>query len=320
MSKIHRILFEKKLLTEAQFQLLDAIDSDRIISLYSELRLLLYLGIILFTGGVGYFVYENLGNIGHYLIMGVMVIATYMCFSFIVKLAKPYMHDKVEVENIYFDYVLLLGSLLVAGLLTYLQVYFNLVEYLLNYSSFITAILFLTIAYRYDNKGVLAMGITVLAAAVGLSISPVDWAKGDLVAIDRLYVVSIILGALLAGAGHFSEQLMIKKHFSFTYWNFGLLLYYLGCLTGIFNSDYQVAYAILTLVTAASLTRAMWQQKEFLLFIYSSLASYISISYIIFNIMESIDGFILLIYYIPFSLIAYIVLLIKKKSHFSNDE
>ena len=125
LSKIHKIIAKKGLLKRGQFDFLDAIDSNRIISLYSELRILLYLGITLFTAGVGYLVYENLGEIGHFVIMTSMAILIIAGFTFLQKKAKSFSPGLTEVEHPYFDYILLLVALLSVSLLAYVEVYFD---------------------------------------------------------------------------------------------------------------------------------------------------------------------------------------------------
>ena len=72
------------------------------------------------------------------------------------------------------------------------------------------------------------MGIAALAAAVGITITPVDWAKGDWQITSDLYLTSMLLGALLLVVENVTYQKGIKKHFRFTYQNFGLLLFYAG--------------------------------------------------------------------------------------------
>jgi len=320
MNNIYKELFQNDHIDKKQYELLDAIRTSKLISLYYELRLALYLGIMLFTGGVGYFAYQNIGEIGHLISMvfiGVVIIAG---FYFIQKIAKPYDNLEVTVPKPYFDYLLLLVSLLIISLLAYIQVYFDLVELLVNWSSFISTAIFMFMAYRYDNRALLAMGITTLAAAVGISVSPIDWAKGEWLSSTNLYVIGLFLGAFLVVAGQLSQHKNIKAHFRFTYQNFGLLLYYIGCLSALFDSNVPYFYMFLLLVSAGALSYYTWNTKEFLFFLYSNISFYIAFTYLVFSILENFRGAeILLIYYFPVTCISYIVILITKKSHFSND-
>ncbi|MCB9359930.1 MAG: DUF2157 domain-containing protein [Flavobacteriales bacterium] len=321
MENIYKQLFKDKLINEKQHELLDAIQSNKIISLYYELRLTLYLGILLFTSGLGYFAYQNLGNIGHILSMLLIAIAIVVGFFFIKKYALPYSSEKVTVTKPFFDYLLLLVSLLMIALLTYIQVYFDLVELLLYWTSYLSTAILLFMAYRYDNKALLAMGITAFAASVGLSISPVNWIRGEWVPTSSLYLISIFLGIVLIAVGQYTHQQHIKAHFKFTYQNFGILLYYIGCLSGMADGDFQHLFTFILLVSAGALSYYTWQTKEFLFFLYSNLCCFIAFTYLIFSLLFEIGNGseILLVYYFPVTCITYIVLLITKKSHFTND-
>ena len=319
MNHTNKELFQRNLIDDHQHEYLEAIRTEKIVSLYSELRLMLYLGILLFTGGVGYFAYQNIGHVGHLLAMAGIGAAIIAGFFFITKFAKPYSKGEVTVSQVYFDYILILVSLLIISLFAYVQVYFNLVELLLNWTSFISAVIFLFMAYRYDNRALLAMSITAFAAAVGLSVSPVDWAKGAMQLSSNLYNTSIVLGVALTVIGQVSEYKNVKKHFRFTYQNFGLLLYFVGCLSAMFDSNYQIPYAFLTLLSAGILSWYTWMQREFLFFIYANCTGYIAFTYLIFKTFDHMSGdYFVFVYYFPTTCIVYVLLLFKNKSHFAH--
>ena len=320
MENIYKELFERKLISDRQHGFLEAIRTNHIVSVYAELRLILFLGILLFTGGVGYFAWQNMGEMGHLTSMFLLAVAIGVGFYFIGKFAKPYSNSEVSVSLVYFDYLLILVSLLIISLFTYVQVYFDLVELLINWTSFISAAILLFMAYRYDNRALLSMGITALAAAVGITITPVDWTKGDWQISSDLYLTSMLLGTLLLVVEHITYQKEIKKHFRFTYQNFGLLLLYFGGLASVFDSNHQGMYASLVLVVSGSLSYYTWIKKEFLFFLYSNVAAYIAFTYLLFKIIESMGiDLSIMLYYFPLTCIGYIVFLISKKSHFSHD-
>lgn len=322
MNNIYDKLFKHKLIDENQHSFLNSIYYNKIISLFYELRLILYLGIMLFSTGVGYFAYQNIGEIGHVVSMILIAIAVMIGFFFIKKYAKPYSNAEVVVTLPYFDYLLLLVALLLISLLVYIQVYFNLVEILIQWSSYISTAVLLFMAYRYDNRALLAMGVTAFAAGVGLSISPVNWVQGNWSSTHDVYNISILLGTVLVLVGQISLVKNVKKHFKFTYQNFGLLLFYIGGLSALFDSNYEILYALLLVASGGYLSYYTWKSKEFLFFLYSNLACYIAFTYLLFSFASNMNnsGFeLFLIYYFPVTCITYLVLLITKKSHFKND-
>lgn len=320
MENTNKELFQRDLINDKQYQYMESIRTNKIVSLYYELRLMLYLGIMLFTGGVGYFAYQNMGEVGHLLAMALLGAGIAFGFYFIHKFAKPYSNLEVTVNHVYFDYILILVSLLIIALFTYVQVYFNLVELMINSTSYITAALFVYMAYRYDNRALLSMSITVLAAAVGLSIIPIDWKTGEWQVSTNLYASSILLGLVIAAVGQISQYKNIKKHFRFTYQNFGLLLFFIGCLSAVFSTDHGLFYALLTLVSAGLVTYYTWVYREFLFFLYANIAGYIALTYLLFKAINNLSGdYIIFVYYFPVTCIVYIVFIFTKKSHFAHE-
>lgn len=311
-------LKNKNLIDESQYEFLEAIRTDKIISVFYEMRGMLYLGILLFTSGLGYIAYNNIGSIGHIIAMLLLVVAIGLGFRFVKKWALPYANSAVDTTHSYFDYLVLLTGLLIIALFTYFQVYFNLVEQLLNWSSFLAAIVFIFMAYRYDNKALLSMAITALAAAVGLSISPVNWVQGQWNDVSNLMYTSILFGILLIAIGQVSDYKKIKAHFRFTYQNFGFLIFFGGAITAVFSSSYTWFFVFLVLISAAILLYISWIFKEFLFFIYASIAGYVALTYLLFESMNE-ENFTIMIYYFPLSCIAYVTLLLKNKSHFAID-
>jgi len=312
-------LYSENLITEKQYLFLESIQSAKIVSLYYELRLILYLGIVLFTSGLGYLAYENIGEFGHVLLMLLMAILIGLGFYFIDRKAQPYSNDEVKTPNGYFDYLLVLIALLIIGLFSYIQVYFELTELLLNYSSIITAIVFFLMAYRYNNKALLAMGITALVATFGLTITPVGWINGDWFDSSQLYQIAILCGFVIVLTGHLLARKSIKKHFLFTYQNYGLLLFFVGCIAATFDSYNETAYAFFTSIVGVAISIYSWYNKKFLFFLYANISGYIAITYLMFVFIFSEGaGYMLAIYYFPITLISYMGVLISKKAHFND--
>lgn len=316
MDHLHKDLFEEKHINEDQFDLLESINQRKVISVYHELRLVLYLGIMLFTGGIGYFVYQNLSDAGHIALMLLLGLCVMAGGYYIFLKSKPYANEQVNVEHFYFDYVLVLVALLIVSLFTYVQVYFDLVELLIEWTSLLTGTLFMIMAYRYDNKMVLSMGITALAAAIGLTLSPVNWTTGELMEGMNAFLLSVCFGVVLLVVGQLLAADHVKAHFKFTYHNFGLLLIYFGALALMFDSDAEVLTACFLMLFAGLICWYTWRKKEFLFFLYSCISGYIAFTYLFF-LMDANEEVGL--FYFPISAISGVVLLVKNRSHFSND-
>src|SRR6476659_7332271 len=113
-------LFGKGIITEEQFNKIDLITSGKIVSVFYELRSLLYLGVLLFTTGAGILIYQNIGELGHLLSIIALTLLTAACFWHVFMKGAPYSNSEVKGPTPYFDYIVLLGSLLFISVLGYL--------------------------------------------------------------------------------------------------------------------------------------------------------------------------------------------------------
>ena len=119
-------LKDKNLISEEQFAFLEPISTNKVVSVFYELRAILYLGVMLFTTGAGILVYKNIGNLGHMISIMILFALTAICFHYALRHSRPYSNGKVEVPLPYYDYIVLLGCLLFISDLTYLQIQYEL--------------------------------------------------------------------------------------------------------------------------------------------------------------------------------------------------
>src|ERR1700744_4396677 len=118
-------LHTEGLISAESLQKADAAESGRLFSLHWELRLLLYLGVILLTGGLGVLVYKNIDTIGHQAVLAFIALVTIACFFYCARKKPPFSWDKVKAPDSFFDYILLLGCLSLLIFLGYLQHEYN---------------------------------------------------------------------------------------------------------------------------------------------------------------------------------------------------
>ncbi len=87
-----RELLEKELINDSQFEKIDAIVSHKLVSVFYELRTLLYLGVMLFTTGAGLLIYQNIGDIGHIVSITILTLIMIVCFWYAISHA-PDIHQ-----------------------------------------------------------------------------------------------------------------------------------------------------------------------------------------------------------------------------------
>src|SRR6478609_7163805 len=187
-----RELLEKGLITQDQFTKIDVITSGKVVSVFYELRSLLYLGVMLFTAGVGILIYQNIGELGHILSIIALIILTMGCFFYVFKNAPAYSNTSVKAPTPYYDYIVLLGALLFISVLGYLQFQFGILDENLGLITLVTSAFFFYIAYRFDHLAILSLAITALASFWSISISPQKWYSGDFFEESNLHITGII--------------------------------------------------------------------------------------------------------------------------------
>ena len=113
--KSHKELFSKNLISEEQFQYLEGIDTNKVVSVFYELRTLMYLGVLLLSAGLGILIYKYVGEVGHILSIILMVVVDVLCFWYVYSKKVEYSNEAIDPPTPYYDYVLLLGSLAGTG-------------------------------------------------------------------------------------------------------------------------------------------------------------------------------------------------------------
>lgn len=311
-------LLTKGLVTQDQFDKIEPIHSGKIFSVFYELTTLLYLGVMLFTAGAGILIYKNIGELGHIAAIITLTIIMMVCFWYVYKNGKPYSNESVKAPSPFFDYILLLGSLLFVSIQGYLQFQYAILDNNLSTSTIVTALLFFYLAYRYDHVGILSLAITAFVSFWGISVSPVKWSSSNFFEHGNLHVTAIFLGITLSSIATLLYRKNIKKHFTFTYLNFSLLMFFSAAVAGLFISNrYHWIYILLIYAGCAFAYYAARISQSFLFLLYAFIAGYIATTYLIAVLFEGFNGYELLwFWYAIFSCGGFVFFIVKFKNHF----
>lgn len=311
----HKTLFKNHLLDEKQFDVLEEVYAKKKVSLFYELRTMLFLGVMLFSTGVGFLIYQNIDLIGHVGIITVLTLLCGACFYYTLKKSSPFQFEKVESPSPYYDYVTLLGALLLVSIVTYVFILTPSIYDFLGFSSITLAICFIGIAYRFDQLAILSLGITALASYFGLSLSTQKWYDPSFFESASLYQTAIVFSVCLAGVGSFLDFKKIKTHFTFTYLNYAALLFFTGCNTGLFINGYNGFYALLQIVGSALTIYLGRKLQSYLFLIYGFVFGYIALIYSLVQ-LDSGDNFVFIFYFSVFICIGFVLLFLKTKKTF----
>jgi len=288
--KIAEKLVKEGPLSEASFQKIKLAYSGRFFSVGFEVRTLLYIGILLLSTGLGVLVYKNIDSIGHLAVILFIAAISFTCLGYCYMKRKPYSNEKVVSEKMLNDYILLLGCLTFVTFTGYLQYEYAVFGNFNGIAILLPAILFFALAYLVDHLGVLSMAITCLAAFVGITITPTELLqKNDFSSRDIIFS-GLALGAFLLAIAAILSSRNIKKHFKFTYFNFGTHLLFVSCLAGMFCFDsWLLFFALLIALVSFSLWHAN-KDKSFYFLLFTVLYGYIGLTYLIFRILEKMPG------------------------------
>ena len=270
---------------------------SRPFSLHWELRVLLYLGVLLLTSGLSIIIYKNIDTIGHTAIIFAIAASCSACFYYCFKHRLPFETGKVSHSSPWFDYVLLLGCLLFLALEGYLQFQYSIFGTRYGLATLIPAVLFFGLAYYFDHVGVLSMAITALASFAGISVSPGIVIGYDISESSLIYT-GATLSAFLIGAGFFMKERNIKRHFTFTWYNFGFNMFLISMLSALFTLEMPFIYFGLLILECLSLGRYAFREKSFYFLVMAVIYAYIGITWAIFR-MEI--AWSLSLYYFVFS-------------------
>jgi hypothetical protein len=243
------------ILSSEQAALFSRVARRELVSVRVEIRALLYLGVLLLTSGVGIFVVEHHADIGRWAIAASMAVASIACLAWVIRSAPPFSWREVESPSVAFDYILLLGLLLFASDLAYVEAQFTLLGPRWVHHLLVVASVYVVAAYRWDSRVVLSLGLSTLAAWRGVSVSLMARSLGAGDA-GELRANAVVLGLLYVIAAVPSVRLDRKAHFEEIFGNAGLLLLFGGLVSGVLLSDLGWGIGLVALLVVAA--AVMW--------------------------------------------------------------
>jgi Predicted membrane protein (DUF2157) len=290
-SSLFKKLHAQGLISDGALQQAEALESRRLFSLYWELRLLLYLGVLLLTGGLGILVYKHIDTIGHQAVLAFIAVVTAGSFFYCFRKRSRFSWEKVRVADPFFDYILLLGCLSLLIFLGYLQFEYDVFGHHYGLATFIPMVILFFAAYYFDHLGVLSLAITNLAAWVGIASTPLAMLKAGNFAGDHLIVTGILLGAVLLAVGWQTLQHRVKPHFEVTYTNFGLHLFFIAGLSGLFTYDQVYLLWFLGFMGIAwFFYMQAFHRRSFYFIVVIVLYAYIALCYVVVRLLIKMSG------------------------------
>src|ERR1700730_16079379 len=271
-------------------------------SLFLELNVLLYAGVLSFVAGLGWTVSTWSRQLGDFLVLTVLSTILAACFWYCFSRAPAWVPAETPAPSPIFDYVLYLGSFVWSLELAYLENRFHLLSGQLDFYLLATARLFFFLAYRFDNRFVLSLALSSLAGWFGLTIS--HWSAHE----EDAYRGYALLYCLLVGVGGaLLQRRGLKPHFFGTYLNIVANVLFWAVLSGVFDRQgYGLWFLALVIACGASLAWGL-SRRQFVFVAYAAVYGYVGISWMLFR--DVTDETFVLSYFVITAIAMLVVLL-----------
>jgi hypothetical protein len=264
---------ERGVISPEQHTLLAGLSRGEPFSVFLELNILLYAGILAFIGGLGWTVSTWSQQLGDVLVLAVLTAMLAACFWYCFSRAPAWSTAETPSPNLILDYVLYLGSLIWSLELAYIENRFHLLSGQWDLFLLGTAGLFFFLAYRFDNRFVLSLALSSLAGWFGLSIS--HWTSHQ----DETYRrYAILYSLIVGGAGALLQRVGLKPHFFGTYLNIAANVLFWALLSGVFQREgYWLWFLSLLAACGVSLAWGI-KRRQFSFVAYAAVYGYVGVS------------------------------------------
>ncbi len=221
-------------ITAAQAAFFSRVVRGDLVSVRIELQVALWAGVTMIAGGAGLLVKEHLEALGPVTIGAGIAVAAAICFWYVARSAPPFSWGFVASPTLAFDYVLLLGVLLIGTDLAYLESQLGVLGPNWPLHLLLLSLLQLAFAFRYDSRAVLALALASFAAWRGIALSFPGGALFGRHEVE-IRINALVVGMLFLAIGVLIERAGRKPHFEPAFGNLGLLLLFGSAVAGAYG-------------------------------------------------------------------------------------
>ena len=282
---------ERGIISPEQNALLAGLSHGEPFSLFLDLNILFYVGILAFVAGLGWTATTWSQRLGDVLVLTVLSTLLAACFWYCFSRAPAWSPGETPSPNLVFDYLVYLGSLIWSVELAYIENRFHLFSGQWDLYLLATACLFFFLAYRFDNRFVLSLALSSLAGWFGLTISHGPFHQD---ATYRQY--AILYSVMVGGAGAVFQRRGLKSHFFATYLNIAANVLFWALLSGVFNREGDFVWFLCLLAACGASLAWGLARRQFPFVAYAAVYGYVGVSSILIRDMN--DGTAILSYFV----------------------
>ena len=285
---------------------LGRIARGELVSVRTELRLVLYLGVTLFVSGLGLFLKDS--TFGPQTIVFALAVASLACFVFVSRRAAPFSWGKTPESHLALDYILLLGVLILGADLAYWESHFALLGDSWPWHLLTVSLVALLLSVRYDSAVVFGLALSSFAAwrGVATSLHSAEWIFSD--PGDSIRANALACGVLFALIGEALPPMDRKPHFGPVADTLGYALILGGLMSGLGRGQ---AYAVALCGAGALLAMLSFHRRRFWHFAMGSLAGYVGLSTLL---IWGSDGGVVFLWFLVTPPVALVLLIVADRA------
>lgn len=262
---------------EAQHQAIAAIVRKDRFSVYTELTALLYLGVVSCVAGIGWTVYAHFSQLGDGAILAALTVACAGAIGYCFVRGLPYSNGVQDSPRFAFDYILYFGCLIFGVELGFIEYRFNLLKDSWDHYLLLSSAVYFVLAYRFDNRFVLSLGLSTLAGWFGLRLTHFGWL------LESLRVPALVYATLVAAAGTALHRARVKPHFLETFLHVAASMAFVALVIGAVDSGGSAFYKVGLAVVAATSIALGLKFRRFAFVLYGIGYSYVAFSIVLLD-------------------------------------
>ena len=261
-----------------QARLFGRVARGELVSLSVAIHTLVYLGVVAVTTGVGLLFRNEIANLGPLTIALAVGIAAALCLAFVARRSPAYSPGEVGSPHFAFDSVLVLGALLAAGDLAFIESRFSPLGAQWPFHLLLVSLFYLALAFRFNSRTMFALSLTSFAAWRGVASTSVERAVfGFFNDTEAVRLNALACGIAFVILGREMGRRRIKAHFEPAAAHLGWLLILQAIAWGIDSGPAAGLHRIVLVVVGTGLAWFSWRGARFALFVFGVIAAYLGL-------------------------------------------
>jgi hypothetical protein len=237
-------------------------------SVFVELNALLYIGVLAVAGGLAWTARVYSQTWGDAAVLAPLTLLLVGALWYCASRGPAFAPERVEAPGLAFDYVLYLACLVFGVELGYIEYRFHLLQDQWDVYLLASAAVYFLLAYRFDNRFVLSLGIATLGGWFGVRLSRVDMFFAD-----GPRASALAYGLLVAGAGTALHRAGLKRHFLDSYLHVAANVVLSALVSGVY-SDRPWQWALLLTIAAGLSIAGGVRYRRFAFVVYGVVYAY----------------------------------------------